>query len=715
MSAIVEPAAELSAQEYEALFSLTLPPRPYPGLRAFEKDEWPIFFGRERMTDEVVAQLVRKHLLVLHGDSGCGKSSLLRAGVLPRLEQTNARGGARWRTCTVTPGEAPLRRLAEGLAALVPGGDAAAHALEIRRRLQLGRPAAAGIAPLVCREGEHVCILVDQFEELFAHAAREGPEEAQLFIDILIGLHALPPRGLYAALTMRSEFLGACARYRGFAEAVNLTQYLLPRMEHEDVVRAICEPAAMYEGTVLRSVAEWMITDAGHGQDQLPLIQHALLLLHRESGGQPGWKIGEEACTKSLAQRLSDNADAVAQEVDRALAGRHPRLVEDMMRALTQVNSDGHAIRRPCTLRQLGAVTGAGEGPVRAAVGHFRADGVSFLRPAPPAPLEPETLVDISHEALIRCWRRLADPRDGWLVREFRNGLLWRSLLVQVESFERDPENTLSAATYLERSKWMERRNPAWTARYGGGWDGVQALLEASRQARRKQVLLTRIAPASLVLTILLGVSIVQQFQLTEARDRAVQEAAHARRAERDALLARRQAETTRDEALQANLQLTQTVREIQAANAAQAKSMQVEAKVENALAQLREQTVQLQAGNAPAVLPPRVYFHIFEAEHRPAAEALGRELEKRRIGAAAIVVPGIEQVSIAPSRNVLRCFRAAECADEARRIAAILNELLEKPDIALEDLSARYERSTGIRPRHYELWLTAPPVLRRR
>ncbi|MER2552393.1 MAG: hypothetical protein ABTQ28_03905, partial [Thauera sp.] len=67
-----------------AVFAITLPPRPYPGLRPFEQHEWPIFFGRERMTDAIVDQLLGRRLLVVHGDSGCGKSSLVRAGVLPR-------------------------------------------------------------------------------------------------------------------------------------------------------------------------------------------------------------------------------------------------------------------------------------------------------------------------------------------------------------------------------------------------------------------------------------------------------------------------------------------------------------------------------------------------------------------------------------------------------------------------------------------------------
>src|SRR5438067_10770429 len=92
----------------EHSFQVILPSDPYPGLRPFERYEWPIFFGREKMTDEVINQLIGSQLLVIHGDSGCGKSSLMRAGVLARLEQESARGGLTWRTCATQPRDAPL-------------------------------------------------------------------------------------------------------------------------------------------------------------------------------------------------------------------------------------------------------------------------------------------------------------------------------------------------------------------------------------------------------------------------------------------------------------------------------------------------------------------------------------------------------------------------------------------------------------------------------
>src|SRR6185369_12174142 len=87
--------------ETGSIFDVDLPATPYPGLRPFEREEWPIFFGRELIVDEVIARGIERQFVVVHGDSGCGKSSLIRAGVLPRLEQEHARSGARWRTASM--------------------------------------------------------------------------------------------------------------------------------------------------------------------------------------------------------------------------------------------------------------------------------------------------------------------------------------------------------------------------------------------------------------------------------------------------------------------------------------------------------------------------------------------------------------------------------------------------------------------------------------
>jgi hypothetical protein len=143
-----------------------------------------------------------------------GKSSLIAAGVLPRLEQEAARGGARWRTCITSPGDAPLTNLARSLAGLDGSHGAEERALGVRRVLNCGRDAAQSLVELLCRDADdHLCVVVDQFEELFAFAKRHSTLEAKLLIDLLLGVQERRTSGLYVILTMRSEFLGACAQF----------------------------------------------------------------------------------------------------------------------------------------------------------------------------------------------------------------------------------------------------------------------------------------------------------------------------------------------------------------------------------------------------------------------------------------------------------------------------------------------------------------------
>src|SRR4051812_4928579 len=167
-----------------------LPPEPYPGLRPFEPSEWAIFFGREPMIDEVIARLAKQHLVLVHGASGCGKSSLVRAGVLPWLDLDHARSGRGWATAIVRPSGGPLRNIARALAELLgpPPGSSSSPAQAVpawHDRLALGSSALTEINRALEVQGASLCLIVDQFEELFCYAKETSRAEAQLLIEIL--------------------------------------------------------------------------------------------------------------------------------------------------------------------------------------------------------------------------------------------------------------------------------------------------------------------------------------------------------------------------------------------------------------------------------------------------------------------------------------------------------------------------------------------------
>lgn len=746
-----------------------LPPRPYPGLRPFRTAEWPIFFGRERMTDEVMSRLVRQRMIFLHGDSGSGKSSLLRAGVLARLEQGEL--GEGWHTAACLPREAPLWNMAVALALLAGDGEDEASVLDWRRALNSGAGAAEAVG--VLREARGAgpgCLLLDQFEELFQHARLYGRDEAVLLTQALTSLHDAPPAGLYIAVTMRSEFLGACARFSGFAELVNATQYLLPRMGHEDMLRAIREPALLYDGQVSRELAERLIADTGGNQDQLPLIQHGLMRLYLRqprAAGAP-WQLGiaDYPAERGLAGMLSDHADEVARRVTAALGPGYERLVEDMFRALTEVNADGQAIRRPQTLAQLARVIGVSPEVLDRAIEAFGAEGVSFLSVSEGKDSARGRLVDICHEALIRSWKDLGDLEDGWLIREFRNGLVWRAMLVQADSFERDPRNVLSPVTTGERQAWLTRRNEAWAERYGGGWLRVQSLIDASvaerergereqlerdrleaeraeqalcerarvereqlesqRREARSRLMRRWVAALGCLVVVLCAALYVAYQQLQESQVQFA--SAAATRGLNESLQSQLDATLLRNQALEEALKmsastLTEAGSNLQSAvqggdvkPAWRGRLDAAASALDSQADRIKDVVDELARPVAPSAVPaaPRLYVHVPRDDKAEVnVGQLTLSLGALVVASRSVNVVGIERVAAYPSNAELRCFDSRECSDLGRGLVEAINKRLLKPEVRLVDLSDRYG-GKGLRANHFELWFPQGDIVRK-
>jgi hypothetical protein len=333
-----------------------------------------------------------------------------------------------------------------------------------------------------------------------------------LFVELLIGevardglnaadFDAIAPEShddnVHIAITMRSEFLGECARFNGFAEAVNRTQYLVPRITHDKLVRAICRPAQLYGGGVTTELAERLVADVRGREDELPLIQHGLMLLWntaQTAGPNKRVVLDVEQFEHAggLTKLLSDHADRVMRTA--APTDEAKKAVELLFRALTDINAEGRAIRRPQSFRELVTSCGVSAADLRVIIDAFRQDGVSFLTPYFPTGIEDKTMIDVSHEALIRCWAVIADPHHGWLRREFQDGLAWRSLLIDAKAFQINRKHLLSPVATDQRVRWLAERNPVWTERYGGGWELVDQLLYTSRRtamrARRIKLLI---------------------------------------------------------------------------------------------------------------------------------------------------------------------------------------------------------------------------------
>ena len=276
--------------------------RPFPGLRPYAAADNYWFFGRDEQSLALYRLLDRGRLIAVVGSSGSGKSSVVRAGLLPLLEEeTRADGGRSWRWWEMRPGDAPMARLTETLADGADD-DATARAVLAAHRERLGfllRQSSFGLLDALGEcglpTGTTPLVLVDQFEELFRFADLPGSEaaraarreEAASFVQLLLEAARTADPPIRVVLTMRSDYLGDCARFHGLPEAVTASQFLVPSLTRDQREEAIRGPIGRAEGRITDDLVEWLLNDSSEEHDQLPVLQHALMRtwqLARQSG-----------------------------------------------------------------------------------------------------------------------------------------------------------------------------------------------------------------------------------------------------------------------------------------------------------------------------------------------------------------------------------------------------------------------------------------------
>ena len=472
---------------------------PFPGLRPFETDEYRLFFGREGQSDALIARLQRSHFLAVVGTSGSGKSSLVRAGLLPALRGGMMAGaGSGWRISIMRPGSDPFGNLAHSLADQdvlpeagggLPPAEAEAVIEATLRSGSLGLVDAAKHARLA--EHEKLLVVVDQFEELFrfraARAATSTGDEASAFVKLMLEAAQQREFSLYVVLTMRSDFLGDCAQFQGLPEAINDGQYLIPRMTRDERRFAITGPVGVTRGKITEPLVNRLMNDVGDNPDQLPILQHALMrtwdywAAHRRDGEPLGLEHYQKIGT--MADALSLHADEAWDELPDE---RSRRMAEKLFKALTEKGADNREIRRPTRLSEIAATAEVTEVEVVAVIDVFRREGRSFLMPPAGDALHGETVIDISHESLIRNWDRL----QKWVEEEAQSARIYRRLAEAAVLHQQASEGLLQDPALQIALDWREKSQPnaAWAGRYHSDFAGAMTFLDQSKAAHEADI-----------------------------------------------------------------------------------------------------------------------------------------------------------------------------------------------------------------------------------
>ena len=467
---------------------------PFPGLRPFETDEYRLFFGREGQADALLARLQRTRFLAVVGTSGSGKSSLIRAGLMPALHGGLMAGaGSGWRIAVMRPGGDPIGNLAAELVKddVLPKAGAGLRADEAEAVIDATlRGGSLGVVDVAYQghlgEHEKLLIVVDQFEELFRFRAAQqntNADEAAAFVKLLLEAAQQRELSIYVVLTMRSDFLGDCAQFQGLPEAINDGQYLIPRMTRDERRFAVTGPVGVTRGKIAEPLVNRLLNDVGDNPDQLPILQHALMRTwehwqaHRRNGEPIGMEHYEAIGTMSDA--LSRHADEAFNELPNE---RSRSIAQQLFKALTERGADNREIRRPTRMDALCHITGASMPEMTAVIDVFRRSGRSFLMPPAGVPLHAETVIDISHESLIRNWQRLKE----WVNEEAQSARYYRRLADAAVLHREGSEGLMQDPALQIILDWYQESKPnaAWAERYHLEFDEAIAYLDQSTRAR---------------------------------------------------------------------------------------------------------------------------------------------------------------------------------------------------------------------------------------
>jgi WD40 repeat protein/DNA-binding SARP family transcriptional activator len=456
---------------------------PFKGLAAFESSDAEFFCGRDRIVSELIARLAEWPLVGILGPSGIGKSSLLRAGVLPALRVGGLPGSVGWQQVLLRPGKQPVRELERAL-----GGEADPMA-------GLGR-------------GERLVVAVDQLEELFTVCEDEA--ERVEFLQWLVAAADDHERRVLVLCTLRADFYGRLSSYPRFAELLSRSHALVGPMDRAELREAIERPAVRAGLEVEDGLVDVLVAEVADEPGSLPLLSTTLLELWQARDGRV-LRLQDYRATGGVRTGVARIAEAAYTR----FRGGERRTARDLLLALADVG-DGAPERRSVQLSEIEAIPGAAR--VLAALIDARLVTVGT------------GTVELSHEALLREWPRYR----GWLEEDRVGRQLHAHLRVAATEWQargRDPADLYRGAR-LAAALEFRSQHPGRMDRLEREFVNASRL-EAERETGRQRAQNRRLralligAAVLLVLTVVAGVVAVVGAQRASTDARLALDEAH--------------------------------------------------------------------------------------------------------------------------------------------------------------------------------------------
>ncbi len=554
---------------------------PFPGLRPFQIDESHLFFGREGQSDEVLLKLSKSRFVGVIGPSGSGKSSFIYCGVLPILYGgflTDA--SPNWEVVVTRPGAGPIDNMAEALIKNNPEYISAdPEEKKIKRTIfsTLLRSSSLGLVEAIqqARRSADVnyLILVDQFEELFRFkdsSDANSVNESLAFINLLMEAVNYPDAPIYVAITMRSDFIGECAQFPELTRKINDSHYLIPQMTRDQKRRAIEGPVAVGGANIAPRLSQQLLNDLGDNPDQLPILQHALMRTwsywaRYRDYNEEALDLKHYEAIGTMSEALSMHANEAYDELDED----QQRVCETLFKAITEKRGENFGIRRPTRLNEISAIADCSEEDVAAVIEKFREPGRSLLTPGFGMPIGSKSMVDISHESLMRIWVRL----KNWVDDEADAVQMYTRLSEAAAMYQVGKAGLWRPPDLQLALNWQAKHKPTlvWGQRYNPAFERTMIFLEYSkkefeteqrikeleqkRKLQRARIVALVLASATVVCLIGIVFAFIQKTEADKARKAADVERVRAVKNEERANLSAAEAKREKEQADKARIE----------------------------------------------------------------------------------------------------------------------------------------------------------------
>lgn len=461
---------------------------PFPGLRPFGIEESYLFFGRDGQSDEVLYSLAKNRFVGILGTSGGGKSSLVYCGLLPILHGGFiTKTGSAWQIIITRPGSRPISNLAISIAKTDKPEIEEEDYFNQSLTESILRSSSLGLIDAIKQQyktNKNILIFVDQFEELFRYRNEslkdDSINETYSYVKLLVEAINQEEIPVYIAITMRSDFIGDCSQYQELAYLINRSHYLIPQMTRDDMFEAITGPIAVAGGKISQHLVHQLLNDIGDNPDQLPILQHALMrtwdywLKHRVAD-EP-IDINHYHAIGGIEKALSEHANEAYNE----LSPRGKEIAASIFKTLTEKGSDNRGIRRPTSVTDLALISRATEDEVIEVVEKFRIVGRSFLSPPSRFHLNSETIVDLSHESLMRIWDKL----KLWVEEESASVQMYLRLSEAALLYQLGKTGLWRPPDLQLALNWRMKQMPTltWAQRYSSDFERTMSYLDASER-----------------------------------------------------------------------------------------------------------------------------------------------------------------------------------------------------------------------------------------